>query len=50
MIIDNWAIKYGVSREAVEALRQLLGAIQTDPSPQAGESEAAIQTRIRLES
>lgn len=49
MIIDNWAIQYGVSREAVEALRQLLGAIQTDPSPQAGESEAAIQTRIRLE-
>lgn len=49
MNLNQWAIKWGIPFEAVEDLRQQFGAISTEPSPQAGESEAAIQNRIRLE-
>lgn len=49
MNLYPWAIKWGVSVEAIEDLRQLLGAINTNPPHKAGESEGAIQNRIRLE-
>ena len=49
MNLNQWAIKHGIPFNAVEDLRRMMGSINTDPIPQAGESEAAIQTRIRLE-
>lgn len=49
MNLTQWAIKWGVPIEAVQDLRQEFGLVNTDPQPQIGESEAAIQTRIRLE-
>lgn len=49
MNLYPWAIKWGVSVEAIEELRQLLGAINTNPPQKTGESEGAIQNRIRLE-
>lgn len=52
MNLNQWAIKWGVPFEAVEDLRREFGAISTDPAPGAppqGESEAAVQVRIRLE-
>jgi len=49
MNLYPWAIKWGVSVEAIEELRRLLGAIDTNPPHKAGESEGAIQNRIRLE-
>lgn len=49
MNLTQWAIKWGVPYEAVEDLRREFGAISTEPSPQAGESEAAVQNRVRLE-
>ena len=47
--LNQWAIKWGVPFEAVEDLRNELGIVNTEPSPQQGESESAIQTRARLE-
>lgn len=49
MNLNQWAIKWNVSFEAVEDLRREFGTINTDPELKDGESEAAIQTRIRLE-
>ena len=49
MILNAWAADWNIPPEALQDLRQCLGATPTDPSPQAGESEAAVQTRIRLE-
>lgn len=49
MNLIQWATKWGVSLAAVEDLRCGFGLVNTDPQPFAGESEAAIQTRIRLE-
>lgn len=49
MNLYPWAIKWGVSVEAIEELRQLLGAVNTNPPHKVGESEGAIQNRIRLE-
>lgn len=50
MNLYQWATKWGVPVEALEDLKHLFGQVNTEPShPQAGESEAAIQTRIRLE-
>lgn len=47
--LNLWAIKHGVSFEALTELRALMTGISTEPAPVSGESEAAIQTRIRLE-
>jgi len=47
--LNQWAIKWGVPFEAVEDLRRELGVSVFEPSPQLGESEAAVQTRVRLE-
>jgi hypothetical protein len=49
MTMNQWAIKWGIPFEAVEDLRREFGLVSTDPSPISGESEAAVQTRIRLE-
>lgn len=49
MNLTQWSIKWGVSIEAVHDLRREFGLVNTDPKPQTGESEAAVQTRIRLE-
>lgn len=50
MNLNEWAIYWGVPFEAVEDLRRIFGTIDNTVKPQNGESEAAIQTRIRLES
>ena len=51
MLLNKWAIKWGVPYEALEDLRREFGAISTGPlgAPLVGESEAAVQNRIRLE-
>lgn len=49
MNLNQWAIQWGVPFEAVEDLRRQLGAVNTNPVPMAGESEAAVQNRVRLE-
>lgn len=49
MNLNQWAIKWGVPYEALEDLRREFGLVNTDPQPKVGESEAAIQTRVRLE-
>lgn len=47
--LHAWAAHHHISPVALADLQQMLGTVQTDPSPQAGESEAAVQNRIRLE-
>ncbi len=47
--LNRWAIKWGVPFEAVEDLRREFGTVSMDLQLKAGESEAAIQTRVRLE-
>tara|TARA_R110000737_G_scaffold188479_1_gene210690 strand:+ start:391 stop:870 length:480 start_codon:yes stop_codon:yes gene_type:complete len=49
MNLLQWAVKWGVPIEAVEDLRQEFGLINTEPKALTGESEGAVQTRIRLE-
>ncbi|WNO24189.1 hypothetical protein Scuro_28 [Acinetobacter phage Scuro] len=50
MNLNEWAIKWGVSAEALEDLRREFGCIQTDtPIPEKGNNEAAVQAHIRLE-
>lgn len=50
MNLNQWAIKWGIPYAAVEDLRRGFGTVDTEPqTTQAGESEAAVQTRIRLE-
>ena len=49
MNLNLWAIKRGVPFEALTELRALMTSIRTEPAPVPGESEAAIQNRIRLE-
>lgn len=49
MNLLQWAIKWSVPIEAVEDLRREFGLINTEPKALTGESEGAVQTRIRLE-
>lgn len=49
MTLEQWAIKWGVSYHAIQDLKNELGLIQTDPGELAGLSEAAVQSRVRLE-
>jgi len=50
MNLNEWAIKWGVSYAATEDLKCRMGLVNTDPTTTvAGESEAAVQNRIRLE-
>lgn len=45
----DWAQRWGIPPEAIADLQNLLIQQTPDPATQPGESEAAIQTRIRLE-
>jgi len=49
MNLIQWSIKWSIPLEAIEDLRREFGMTDTDPEHMGGESEAAIQTRIRLE-
>lgn len=49
MILSEWAKKWGVSQAALYELRAQLGADPFAPKMVPGESETAVQTRIRLE-
>ena len=49
MNLNRWAIKWGIPIEAVQDLKREFGLVNTDPEMKTGESETAIQTRIRLE-
>lgn len=49
MNLHQWAIKWDVPPEAVNDLKRQFGTVSTDPPQHPGESEAAIQNRIRLE-
>lgn len=49
MNLNQWAIKWGVPYDAVEDLRREFGTSNQTPTIREGESEAAIQTRVRLE-
>ena len=47
--LHQWAIKHNISIDAINDLRRIMGAINIDPKLKEGESETAVQTRIRLE-
>jgi hypothetical protein len=47
--INEWANRWGIPPEAIKDLQNTLVSQTPDPKTQDGESEAAIQTRIRLE-
>lgn len=49
MNLNQWAIKWGVPFAALEDLRHSFGTIDYTVIPKEGESEAAVQTKIRLE-
>lgn len=47
--LNEWAIRWNINPEAIEDLRRIMGSINTDLIAPGGDSEAAIQTLIRLE-
>lgn len=48
--LEQWAIHHNVPYQALVDLRLMFGTVPPDPSvPTTGESEAAVQARIRLE-
>ena len=47
--INEWATRHNIPAAALTDLLQQLGAMSPDPDVQSGESEAAVQTRVRLE-
>lgn len=50
MTLEQWAIRWAVPLDALHELRASFGQIDTPPvQPIAGDSEAAVQTRVRLE-
>jgi len=49
MNIHTWAANWGISAPALDELLQSLGAMSPDPALKSGESEAAVQTRVRLD-
>jgi hypothetical protein len=49
MNISDWAQRWGIPPEAIADLQNTLISQIPDPKTQPGESEAAIQTRVRLE-
>ena len=49
MILDSWARKWAVPQAALADLRASLLALEgAPPAPQAGRSEAAVQSRVRV--
>ena len=50
MILSQWGKKWGISTEAVNDLRRLMGSINTDPVDAIGNSsESGVQAALRLE-
>jgi hypothetical protein len=49
MKLNKWAIRWGVSHDALEDLRKQLGTVEHGHSEQSGISEAAIQSHVMLE-
>lgn len=49
MLISEWAQRWGIPPQAVADLQNTLTKQSPDPAPEPGESEAAVQTRVRLE-
>ena len=50
MNLNQWAIRWGVSFEAVEDLRREMGAISTEPDTMENDKpESFVQTAVRLE-
>ena len=49
MNLNQWAIKWNVPYTAVEDLRRQMGELNTDPPVVPGQSEAAVQSVVRLE-
>lgn len=49
MNLYQWAIRWQIPATAVDDLRREFGIMNTEPHPVSGESEAAVQTRVRLE-
>jgi hypothetical protein len=49
MILEQWAKRHNIPRQALRELRILFGTVPTDPAPLPGMSEAAVQTRVRLD-
>jgi hypothetical protein len=47
--LSDWAQRWRIPPEAIKDLQNALTKLTPDPKTQDGESEAAIQTRIRLE-
>ena len=47
-IINTWVERWGIPPEAHTDLLVALGATAPDPAVQVGESEAAVQTRVRI--
>jgi hypothetical protein len=48
-MIYHWANRWQIPPAALTELRELLGALDYDPSVLPGESEAAVQSRVRVE-
>lgn len=46
--LHKWAIRHQIPHAALNELRQIMGAVDTDPPAMSGESEAAIQKRVQL--
>jgi hypothetical protein len=49
MILNEWADEWDIPPEALTDLRARLGALDEVPAVKDGASEAAVQTRVRLE-
>ena len=49
MLISDWAQRWNIPPEAITDLQNTLTRQIEDPKAQPGESEAAVQTRVRLE-
>jgi hypothetical protein len=48
MMLDEWARAWGVSGQALADLKARMGVFHDLPTPVAGDSEAAVQSRVRV--
>lgn len=49
MTLEQWALRWQVPLDALHELRRAFGQSDNPPAPLVGASEAAVQTRVRLE-
>ena len=49
MNLTAWAIRWQIPYAAVDDLRREMGLVNTDPAPEPGQSESAVQSLVRLE-